>query len=183
MVVLSSQPFNPHWQCPPFKLPSVDGRIYSLADFKDNEALLVAFICNHCPYVKAIESRLIELAKRYQKRGVATIGICSNDPTNYPDDSKEALLLRWQEKDYGFPYLIDENQSVAKAFDAVCTPDLFLFDAKRELFYHGRLDDNWKEEHKVTRHDLSDAIEDLLAGKKPPKDQISSMGCSIKWKK
>lgn len=182
MALLSSKPFESPFSCPPFRLSSVDGQIYELEDFAKYKALLVVFMCNHCPYVKAIEDRLIALAKRCEQRGIAMIGICSNDPSTYPDDRKEALFERWQKKHYGFPYLLDEDQSVAKAFDAVCTPDIYLFDQKRQLFYHGRLDDNWKEEEKVHHHELEDAINDLLSGKAPPADQKSSMGCSIKWR-
>lgn len=182
MVLLQGRALNLPFACPPFRLPSVDDKIYELADFADAKGLLVAFICNHCPYVKAIEQRLIDLAKLYSEKGIKTVGICSNDAANYPDDSKAELFKRWREKDYGFPYLIDENQSVAKAFDAVCTPDLFLFDQKGKLFYHGRLDDATRDNPRVKQHDLRNAIDALLANKEAPKEQIPCMGCSIKWR-
>jgi hypothetical protein len=102
------------------------------------------FICNHCPYVQAIEDRIIALGREYGPRGVQLVGVCSNDPTDYPDDRPERLLARWREKRYGFPYLIDESQAVARAFNAVCTPDLYVFDGDRTLAYHGRIDDDWQ---------------------------------------
>ena len=167
---------------PDFSLPSVEGKVYSLKDFHHAKGLVVMFICNHCPYVQAIEDRYIALAKEYQPKGVAFVGICSNDPTDYPDDRPEKLKQRWQEKKYGFPYLIDESQEVAKAYGAVCTPDIYLFDNEQTLFYHGRIDDNWQNESEVKRRELAQAIELLLGGGKPPSEQQPTMGCSIKWK-
>lgn len=151
--------------CPSFTLPSVDGNVYSLSDFDIKPALLVAFICNHCPYVKAIEDDLLNL----NIDGLQVVAICSNDPVRYPEDAPEALLQRWQEKGYGFPYLIDQSQEVAKAFGAACTPDLFVYDHSRQLYYHGRI------------QKLPAAVEDLLAGRPAPNSQIQSIGCSIKW--
>lgn len=151
--------------CPSFTLPSVEGKTYSLSDFSTSKALLVAFICNHCPYVKAIEDELIAL----KIEGLQVVGICSNDASKYPEDAPEALLKRWREKNYGFPYLIDGTQEVARKFDAVCTPDLFVYDAQRKLYYHGRL------------QELGSAVKDLLAGKPAPENQQHSIGCSIKW--
>jgi hypothetical protein len=141
------------------------------------------FICNHCPYVKAIEDRLITLAREIKSFGGQVVGICSNDGVNYPEDSFANLKKRWTEKSYGFPYLHDETQSVAKSFGAVCTPDFFVFNKDRKLRYRGRLDDSWKEPQKVTRQEL------LLATKSIAQtgelsisfDQTPSMGCSIKW--
>lgn len=169
-------------KCPDFELPSVDGKRFSLVSFESSKALLVAFICRHCPYVRAIEDRLIALSKSFAVSDLQVVGICSNDAVSYSEDAPEKLLERWREKSYGFPYLVDETQAVAKAFDAVCTPDLFLFDAGRRLYYHGRLDDNWKQPEAVTKHDLKNAIDSLLRGKQPPKEQLPSMGCSIKWR-
>lgn len=151
--------------CPDFKLKSVDGKTYSLSDFEGSKALLVAFICSHCPYVRAIEDALIAL----KIEGCQVIGICSNDPKNYPEDSPEALLKHWREKNYGFPYLIDTTQEIARAFNAVCTPELFLYDAKRKLYYHGRM------------QELESAVRDLLADKPAPIKQAQSIGCSMKW--
>jgi peroxiredoxin len=182
MALLKSDSFIAGLPCPPFKLEAVDGNVFDRDDFIGAKALLIAFLCNHCPYVRAIEDRFIKLAKHFRTQGLRTVGICSNDPKRYPDDGKEALFERWKEKNYGFPYLIDEDQSVARAFGAVCTPDLFLFDHRGLLFYRGRIDDNWQEEEKVEHHELADAIELALAKKEPPKVQHPSMGCSIKWR-
>jgi len=169
--------------CPDFRLPRVDGGHFGLADAAPAQVLVVAFICNHCPYVQAIEDRLVALARAYEGRGVQLVGICSNDPTDYPDDRPERLLARWRDKGYGFPYLLDASQQVARAFDAVCTPDLYVYDAERRLAYHGRLDDSWKDEDAVTRRDLALAVDALLAGRRPEPRQVPSMGCSIKWRK
>ena len=141
------------------------------------------FICNHCPYVQAIEDRIIQLQRDYAHASVQLLGICSNDPTDYPDDTPANLRKRCQEKDYRFPYLVDETQAVARAYGAVCTPDIFVFDEKRRLAYHGQLDNNWKDASKVTRHDLREAIGALLQDQPVSRDQTPSMGCSIKWKK
>ena len=169
--------------CPEFRLPRVDGGQFGLADAASARVLVVTFICNHCPYVQAIEDRLIALARAYAGRGVQLVGICSNDPTDYPDDRPERLLARLREKAYGFPYLLDATQAVARAFDAVCTPDLYVYDAERRLAYHGRLDDSWKDEAAVTRRELAAAVDALLAGRRPEPRQVPSMGCSIKWRK
>ncbi len=169
--------------CPDFSLPAVDGKQFKLRDFQTSQALLVAFICNHCPYVRAVEDRLLSLAHAYPSEKLQVIGICANDPTDYPEDAPSQLLIRWRDKNYGFPYLVDEKQDVARAFDAVCTPDLFLYDQKRNLYYHGRLDDSWKDQSQVKVQDLKNAIDGLLANQAPPMPQHPSMGCSIKWKK
>ena len=166
---------------PDFQLKSVDGKLYSHQTFSGCPALVVMFICNHCPYVQAIEDRLLGLAHRLQPKGVKFVAICSNDPSEYPEDSPSELLKRWQNKKYPFPYLHDANQTVAKAFAAVCTPDLFLYDLKQTLVYRGRLDDSWKDETKVTRHELENAILALLSQQTIDSQQYPSMGCSIKW--
>lgn len=166
-----------------FKLPAVDGKIYSLVDFSQAEVLVVLFICNHCPYVQAVEDRILLLSREFGPKGVQFVGICANDPTDYPDDSVANLKKRWEKKQYGFPYLVDEPQAVARAFQAVCTPDIFVYNAQRKLAYRGRIDDNWQEPKKVTRHELKEALQALLAGKVPSADQKPSMGCSIKWKR
>lgn len=167
--------------CPDFRLRSVDGRTYRRQDFSDHRALVIMFICNHCPYVRAVEDRLIDLQREMTPLGVAFAAICSNDPSDYPEDSPGSLLDRWRSKDYRFPYLIDETQEIAKAFGAVCTPDLYLYDSGGKLKYRGRLDDSWKSPRDVRRRDLKEAIDAVLAGR-PIADQIPSMGCSIKWK-
>lgn len=168
--------------CPNFALPSVDGKTYGSDDFARSKGLLVAFICNHCPYVKAIEDRLIAIARSFDASDLQVVGICSNNAAEYPEDAPQALYARWKEKNYGFPYLIDEEQDVARAFKAACTPDLYLYDHARKLYYHGRIDDNWKDASKATTAELKGAIELLVAGKPAPKVQMPTLGCSIKWK-
>jgi peroxiredoxin len=168
--------------CPDFRLPAVDGKTYSRDDFAQASALVVMFICNHCPYVKAVEDRLIELNRTYAPRGVQFVGVCSNDAATYPDDAFDKLAERWREKDYGFPYLHDEAQDVARAFGAVCTPDIFVYDRERQLAYRGRIDDSWKDPAKVTRRELAAALDALVAGDRPAADQKPSLGCSIKWR-
>ncbi|MCB0393055.1 MAG: thioredoxin family protein [Bdellovibrionales bacterium] len=169
------------FRCPDFKLKAVDGKTYSNPDFQGSKFLAVVFMCNHCPYVKAIEDRLIQVAKDIRELGGSFVGISSNDSEKYPEDSFENLQKRWRDKSYDFPYLFDETQSVAKAFDAVCTPDFFVFDAKGFLKYRGRLDDSWKEPELVTKRELLEACRAIANGKSVP-DQTPSMGCSIKWR-
>lgn len=177
--------------CPDFRLPSTDGDIVtrdSLRTGKNGgarEAILVMFICNHCPYVKAIEPRLAALHKMFEDRKtasgdlrVAFVGISSNDAERYPEDSFEKMKL----KNYPFPYLFDETQKVAQEFGAVCTPDFFLYDRNLKLSYRGRLDDSWQDESQVKSRDLAGAIESLLQGMNPNREQKPSMGCSLKWK-
>lgn len=183
MVLLNSEPIKLGTPAPDFKLGSVDGKQFKLADFKSAKVLVVMFICNHCPYVKAVEDRIIQLNRDYGLKGVQWVGICSNDPTDYPDDSPKNLLKRWKEKEYGFPYLIDESQEVAKAYRAVCTPEFYVYDSDRKLRYHGRIDDNWQDSTQATRREIREALDTLLQGKTPSSHQNPSMGCSIKWKK
>ncbi|MEK7358670.1 MAG: thioredoxin family protein [Bdellovibrionota bacterium] len=168
--------------CPDFRLSATDGKTYERRDFEGARATLVMFICNHCPYVKAIEERLISLGRRYAGHPLKIVAICANDADNYPDDSFPALKKRAEEKNYPFPYLYDESQSVARAFGAVCTPDFFLYDESMRLAYRGRLDDSWKEPQNVKSEDLKAAIDALLAGRSAPSDQKPSMGCNIKSK-
>jgi len=174
--------------CPSFQLPAVDGKTYARDDFAASPVLCVMFICNHCPYVKAVEDRIIRLARAFEGRGVRMVGICSNDAESYPDDGFDQLRARWRDKGYGFPYLYDEAQEVARAFGAVCTPDIFVYDrgkggdGLRRLAYRGRIDDSWKDESKVTRPELAEALEALVSGRAPSAQQRPSMGCSIKWR-
>src|SRR2546421_3775092 len=168
--------------CPDFRLPAVDGKRYARDDFAGAPVLVVMFLCNHCPYVKAVEDRIIALAREYGGKGVQLVGICSNDAASYPDDSFDKLAERWRDKGYGFPYLHDESQAVARAFGAVCTPDVFVYDQNRRLSYRGRIDDSWKDPGKVTRRELAEALDALLAGRAPPAEQRPTLGCSIKWK-
>jgi peroxiredoxin len=173
--------------CPDFRLPAVDGKSYAREDFAGKPVLVVMFICNHCPYVKAVEDRLIRLAREFEPQGVQFVAVCSNDAENYPDDAFDSLAARWRERGYGFPYLHDEAQDVAHAFGAVCTPDIFVYDygdkgKDRRLAYRGRVDDSWKDESRVTKRELAEAIEALVAGQRPSREQRPSMGCSIKWR-
>jgi len=166
--------------CPDFTLPGVDGRLWSLHDFH-TPALLVVVMCNHCPYVQAIDDRLNALAQEYAG-SCAVVGINSNDAVTHPDDSFEAMRIRAKAKGYVFPYLWDEEQAVARALNAACTPDFFLYDSHRRLMYRGRLDDHWKDAAHVTKHDLKEAIDRVLTGEDPLEVQHPSMGCSIKWR-
>jgi len=183
LALLKSHQLSGDFTAPDFRLTSVDQKTYSLSSFSDSPVLVIMFICNHCPYVQAIEDRIIALEREFTPQGVQLVGICSNDPTDYPDDSADNLYDRWKSKEYRFPYLIDTDQQMAKDYQAVCTPDLYVFDRNRALAYHGRLDDQWQEPQKVTRRDLAEAVKALLSGQTPSRDQIPSMGCSIKWKK
>lgn len=166
---------------PNFQLPGVDGKTYALRDFQSQKPLVVMFICNHCPYVKAIEDRLITLGTELKSQGVNVVGICSNDPSDNPEDSFENLKKRAQDKHYPFVYLHDEAQNVAKEFGAVCTPDFFVYDASGTLAYRGRLDDSWKDAGKVQKRELYEAVQLLLKNQKVPDKQTPSMGCNIKW--
>jgi peroxiredoxin len=168
--------------CPDFRLPGVDGRLHARDDFGASPVLVVMFICNHCPYVQAVEDRLIRLGRELGPRGAQLVGICANDAATYPDDAFDKLAARARSRGYSFPYLHDETQEIARAFGAVCTPDIFVYDRSRRLAYRGRIDDSWKDEAKVQRHELAEAIEALLAGQAPPAVQRPSMGCSIKWR-
>jgi peroxiredoxin len=181
-MAIATPPASLGAPCPPFRLPAVDGKSYGLRDFDPSPVLVVMFICNHCPYVQAVEDRLIALAHEVGPAGAAFVGVCSNDAVSYPEDAFDRLAERWRRKGYGFPYLHDQDQQVARAFGAVCTPDIFVFDADRRLAYRGRIDDSWKDESRVTRRDLRDALDALLGGLRPSAEQRPSMGCSIKWK-
>ncbi len=170
-------------KAPSFELKGVDGNIYSLGSFKDKKTLCIIFMCNHCPYVVAVQQRINEIAKDYSRSSFALIGISSNDPQTYPEDSFDNMAIRAKQEGYIFPFLFDETQETAKAYEAVCTPDIYLYDENRILRYRGRIDDNWKDETKVNRKELRMAIDLLLAGKEIDFDIIPSMGCSIKWKR
>ena len=167
---------------PDFSLPGTDGRLYSLTDFANSPVLVVIFTCNHCPYAIACEDRFIALQADYKDRGVQLVAINPNDATRYPDDNFEAMVVRSQEKSFNFPYLQDASQAVAQAYDAACTPDIFVFDGERKLAYNGRLDDNWQEPEQVSRHDLRDVLEALLTSGRYEGEVHPSLGCSIKWK-
>jgi len=168
---------------PDFQLPDTNGKHFSLADFKDKPALLVLFICNHCPYVKHIRAGLAQLARDYLPRGVAIVGVNSNDVANYPEDSPAKMKEEAASAGYIFPYLYDEKQAVAKAYRAACTPDIYLFDRGRRLVYRGQFDASRPGNGiPVTGKDLRAALDAVLAGKPTSTLQTPSIGCNIKWK-
>ena len=170
-------------RAPDFALPDTDGKTVSLSDFGGAKALLVMFICNHCPYVKHVQQGLARLCKEYQERGVAVVGISSNDVANYPDDAPDKMKVEKEQAGYTFPYLYDESQDVARAYEAACTPDFFLFDADRKLVYRGQMDDSRPGNGKaVTGKDLRAALDAILLGRPVPAEQQPSVGCNIKWK-
>lgn len=166
-----------------FSLPDVDGRNWTLDDCRGEKGLLVMFICNHCPYVKAVRERIVRDARELQALGIGCVAIMSNDPTDYPEDSPENMRRVAREFDFPFPYLLDETQEVAKAYGAVCTPDFFGYNADLGLQYRGRLDASRKQAAaEGVRRDLYEAMKQVAATGKGPREQIPSMGCSIKWK-
>ncbi len=171
------------WKAPTFNLADPDGKMHSLDDVMAEKGLLVAFICNHCPYVKAIIDRLVDDVKALQADGIGVVAIMSNDYTKYPDDSPEKMKVFATQHGMTFPYLIDETQEVGKAYGAVCTPDFFGFNAKGELQYRGRLDDARMDSNTEGRTpELLNAMRQVAQTGTGTKEQIPSMGCSIKWK-
>lgn len=166
---------------PAFDLPGVDGKNRTLTSFSDKKILVVVFTCNHCPYVQGWEDRLIAIQRDFGSKGVQLVGINANETKNYPEDSFDKMVIRAREKRYNFPYLRDEDQSVTRAFDAACTPEIFAFDSERRLQYHGRVDDNYQDPKAVKSHDLENALDDLLAGRPVKTPLTPAMGCSIKW--
>ena len=167
---------------PKFELNDPLGKKFKSDELYGERGLLVCFTCNHCPYAQAVWPRFIRIAQAARKAKINTIAINPNINPDYPDDSPEKMKDKIKELGIDFPYLVDETQEVADSFKAQCTPDLFLFNAKKELVYHGRIDDNWQDESKVMREELKEAINNLAAGKPISKDQKPSMGCSIKWR-
>jgi len=183
MVVMESQVMLKKGDpAPDFELLGIDGKKHSLARYEDYEAMLVIFMCNHCPYVKAKTGAINEIQNRFGDK-VAVIGINSNDPVAYPDDSFENMKKFAGENGIKFSYLVDDTQQVAKKFGAICTPDPFLFDGERKLVFHGRIDNAMKPEDTATEKTMITNIESLLSGKPIAKDFDPSIGCSIKWKK
>jgi len=171
------------WQAPDFTLPGVDGKAYSLEDLKGPNGTLVMFLCNHCPYVKAVIDRIVRDVKALEPFGVKAVAICANDATTHPDDSFDNMKLFAEEHGFTFPYLHDETQEVARAYDAVCTPDFFGFNGALALQYRGRLDASGKEPAAPdVRRDLFEAMKQVAETGKGPRDQTPSIGCSIKWK-
>jgi len=170
-------------KAPEFTLPNVDGRMVSLSEFEGAPALLVIFMCNHCPYVIHVADELARLAHGYQQRGVAVVGISANDISTHPADSPERMVAEAEQRGYTFPYLYDETQEVAAAYRAACTPDFFLFDKNQKLVYRGQMDSSRPQSGiPVTGQDLRAAVNAVLAGKPVSTEQKPSLGCNIKWK-
>jgi peroxiredoxin len=178
MVALGSQ-------APAFALPdTASDRSVTLGEFADSPALLVAFLCNHCPYVKQVLDGFVTFAREYGPRGLAVVAICSNDAETYPDDAPSEMTKLARSKKFPFPYLHDASQSVARSYDAACTPDFFLFDRGRRLAYRGQFDSSRpRSAAAVTGADLRAAADAVLQGRAPSTDQVPSVGCSIKWRR
>jgi peroxiredoxin len=170
------------WKAPAFQLPATDGKIYALSDIRGPKGTLIAFICNHCPYVKSVIDRLVRDAKDLQADDIGVVAICANDAAEYPEDSFANMKKFAQKHGFTFPYLHDENQAVARAYDAVCTPDFFGFNSKNELQYRGRLDASRTQAVPGARRDLYEAMMTVAKTGRGPREQVASMGCSIKWK-
>lgn len=171
------------WKAADFDLPGTDGKRYNLASVSGRNGLLVMFICNHCPYVKAVRDRIVRDVAELKQHGVGAIAIMSNDPADYPEDSFENMMKVAQEYQFCFPYVLDESQQVAKAYGAVCTPDFFGFNGKHELQYRGRLDASRKEAAASdVRRDLFEGMLQVAQTGQGPREQIPGMGCSIKWR-
>lgn len=184
MVLLQASPLPiGQFIAPDFALPATDGKQYTINDFWPFKGLVVIFIENHSPYAQASWPPLIELATTYKLKGIECAAINPNNDITQQEESLEEMKKRVKEWNIPFPYLRDGYQTIARAYGAMCIPDIYLFDANRILYYHGRINDRWQDQTKVTRHDLRDAIESLLAGNPPPKEQVLSMGTSIKWTK
>jgi peroxiredoxin len=170
------------WQAPDFRLPGVDGKSYALSDISGPKGTLVMFICNHCPYVRSIIDRIARDAAELAGLGIASVAISANDAVNYPEDSFDNMKRFAEQNRLPFPYLYDETQDVARAYNAICTPDFFGFNADLELQYRGRLDESRMEAIPNARRDLFEAMKLVAETGKGPAEQTPSMGCSIKWK-
>jgi peroxiredoxin len=169
-------------RAPEFLLPGVDGQEYSLGLFRDKKVVVVVFTCNHCPYARAYEERLIQLQRDYADQGVQFLAINSNDSMTYPEDSFDNMIKRARDRQFNFPYLRDETQHVARAYGAEYTPEVFVLNAKGQVRYIGRVDDNWQQPHKVQTHNLRDAIVAVLKHKPVENPVTHAIGCTIKWK-
>lgn len=167
---------------PSFNLKGTDGNFYRDSTFSDEKILLVVFSCNHCPYVKAYEDRLIKLQDDYREKGLVVIAINSNDDLNYPEDSFENMRARSEEKAFNFLYLRDDSQEIAKAFGAASTPEIFLFNKQKKLSYIGKIDDNWSNPLAVNKQYLRDAIDEIINNEQVSVPETFAVGCSIKWK-
>lgn len=183
MVSVNTPICNFGWKALDFSLPGIDGKTYTLADVRGPRGTLVMFICNHCPYVKAIVERIVRDARDLQNSGVGVIAVMSNDPQDYPEDSFDNMKRVAQDYGFTFPYVLDETQEVAKAYGAVCTPDFFGFNKDLELQYRGRLDASNKQSAPAdAKRELFEAMTQVAQTGHGPKEQIPSMGCSIKWR-
>ena len=183
MAVESTQTLELGAEAPELSLPDTDDGTVSLSDLGGADAYLIMFICNHCPYVVHVADELARLGREYQDRGVAVVAISSNDVVNYPDDSPERMKEEKSRRGYTFPYLYDESQTVARAYHAACTPDFYVFDTDRRLVYRGQMDDTRPNRgQSATGRDLREALDAVLAGRKPSAGQKPSVGCGIKWK-
>ncbi|HSS46241.1 MAG TPA: thioredoxin family protein [Burkholderiales bacterium] len=182
MVNLQTPVCDFGWKAVDFDLPGVDGKRYSLSNARGEKGLLVMFICNHCPYVKAVRSRIVRDCAELKQHGIGAIAIMSNDTADYPEDSFENMIKVAREFKFPFPYVLDETQEAAKAYGAVCTPDFYGFNAKLKLQYRGRLDASRKDAAPDARRDLFEAMLQVARTGQGPLEQIASMGCSIKWK-
>jgi peroxiredoxin len=171
------------WQAADFDLPGTDGRRYNLASARGPRGLLVMFICNHCPYVKAVIHRIVRDTRELATLGIGSIAVMSNDPTDYPEDCWDQMVKLARGMDFPFPYVLDETQQVARAYGAVCTPDFFGFNADLQLQYRGRLDESRKDTApEEVRRDLYEAMKEIARTGRGPIEQIASIGCSIKWR-
>jgi peroxiredoxin len=169
-------------KAPYFSLPATDGKIYSLADYNQARGLVVIFTSNHCPFAQAYDQRIIDLAMRFQPHGVGFVLICSNDSEGFPEDNFENMVRKSERYGFAVPYLQDNSQSVAKAYDAACTPETYVFDDELRLTYHGSIDDNFEDPEHVECRYLEDALEALINGMLPQKSLTQVIGCSIKWR-
>ena len=169
-------------KAPDFKLPGVDGKSYSLSDFKGKKILVIVFMCNHCPYVQAYIERIKAIQSDFGIKGVQVVGINSNDEVNYPDDSFDKMIEFDKQRKLNFTYLRDEDQTAATVYGAQCTPECFVFDGERKLKYHGRIDDNYKDGNAVKTYDLRNAVNALLHNQKVAIELTPAIGCSIKWR-
>jgi peroxiredoxin len=182
MVSLQTPICDFGWKAVDFELLGVDGKRYSLKDVRGKKGLLVMFICNHCPYVKAVRERIVRDCKELKEHGINSIAIMSNDPTDYPEDSFDNMAKVARQFNFPFPYVLDKTQDVAKTYGAVCTPDFFGFNSKLELQYRGRLDASRTNAVPDARRELYEAMLGVARTGQGPQEQIPSMGCSIKWK-
>ncbi len=185
MAVESSYKLALGTEAPPFNLPdTVSGKMLSLASLRSHNATVIMFLCNHCPYVKHVNPEVVRMANEYTPKGISFIGISSNDVVQYPEDGPQEMKKTAASLGYSFPYLYDETQEVARAYDAACTPDFYVFDKNLRLIYHGQLDDSRTSGNiPLTGKDLRAVLNNVLEGKPVPEFQRPSIGCSIKWKK